>query len=81
MRAAPAFENSAAAIQLHPAVWCSQPAVVARLRDIWSVCVRAHVAAHHYEAHKFLSEQELTTRGLTRSDLPRAAFRKLTGTR
>jgi hypothetical protein len=50
-----------------------------RLREILSICARARVAAHHYEELKPLSEADLAEKGLTRSDLPRAAFRKLTG--
>jgi hypothetical protein len=53
---------------------------MAKMREIWTICSRAQAAAHHYEVLKPLSDQELAARGLTRADLPRAAFRKLTGT-
>jgi hypothetical protein len=50
-----------------------------RLREVLAICARARVAAHQYEELKPLSEADLAEKGLTRSDLPRAAFRKLTG--
>ena len=50
-----------------------------QLQEIWAICSRAQAAAHLYGAHKPLSGQALAKRGLTRADLPRAAFRALTG--
>jgi hypothetical protein len=81
MRAGLALRRSAGTASLSYTVVTgrSRPAFVAWLRDIWAVCTRARAAAHHYETHKPLSDQELAARGLTRVGLPRAAFRKLTG--
>ena len=58
----------------------SRPSPMARIREVWAICGRAWAAAHHYETMRPLSDQALAARGLTRADLPRAAFRKLTGT-
>jgi hypothetical protein len=55
------------------------PTAVIRFQEIWAICTRAQAAAHHYEAHRSLSDQALAARGLIRTDLPRAAFRELTG--
>ena len=55
------------------------PTAVIQFKEIWTICSRAKAAAHHYEAHKPLSDQALAARGLIRTDLPRAAFRELTG--
>ena len=55
------------------------PTAVIQFREIWTICSRAQAAAHYYEAHKSLSDQALAARGLIRTDLPRAAFRELTG--
>jgi hypothetical protein len=81
MRAGLALRKSAddPTVSHADAVGRSRPTLMARLRDIWAVWVRAQAAAHHYETHRPLSEQELAARGLTRGGLPRAAFRKLTG--
>jgi hypothetical protein len=49
------------------------------LREILSIFTRARGAANFYEELKPQSEADLAEKGLTRSDLPRAAFRKLTG--
>jgi hypothetical protein len=49
------------------------------LREILSIFTRARGAANYYEELKPQSEADLAEKGLTRSDLPRAAFRKLTG--
>jgi len=49
------------------------------LRYVLSIFSRARVAASYYEDLKPLSQADLAQKGLTRSDLPRAAFRKLTG--
>jgi len=57
-----------------------QPTLMAWLRDICTICSRAQIAAHRYEAHKALCDQELAARGLTRADLARAAYRTVTGT-
>ena len=54
-------------------------AALERVREILSICAQARVAAHHYEELKPQSDQDLAEKGLTRSDVPRAAFRKLTG--
>jgi len=78
MRAGFAVGKAADATNLTPAR--SRPTLMARMRDIWTIFSRAQAAAHYYEAHKPLSEEELAARGLTRADLPRSAFRKLTGT-
>jgi hypothetical protein len=48
------------------------------MREILSICSRAQIAAHHYEQLKPLSDSDLAAKGLTRGDVPRAAFRKLT---
>ena len=48
------------------------------MREILSILSRAQIAAHHYEQLKPLSDSDLAAKGLTRSDVPRAAFRKLT---
>ena len=45
--------------------------------DALAVCRRARAAADHYEELKSLSAQALAARGLTRAELPRAAFKKL----
>jgi hypothetical protein len=55
------------------------PTAVIQFQEIWAICTRAQAAAHHYEAHRSLSDQALAARGLIRTDLPRAAFRELTG--
>jgi hypothetical protein len=51
------------------------------MREILSICSRAQAAAHHYEQLKPLSDEDLAAKGIERADLPRAAFRKLTGER
>ena len=51
--------------------------LLGRVADILSVCARARAAAQHYEELKPLSDQALAMRGLTRSEVPRAAFDKL----
>jgi hypothetical protein len=53
--------------------------VLQRLKEVLSICARARTAAHHYEELKPLSGADLAEKGLTRDDVPRAAFRKLTG--
>lgn len=81
MRAGLALRKSAGVANPQPTVTGrSRPSLMAKMREIWAICSRAQAAAHHYEALKPLSDQELAARGLTRADLPRAAFRKLTGT-
>lgn len=50
-----------------------------RLREVLSICARARDAAQHYEELKPQSDANLAEKGLTRADLPRAAYRKLTG--
>ncbi len=54
--------------------------LMAKVLEVWAICGRAGTAAHDYETMRPLSGQALAARGLTRADLPRAAFRKLTGT-
>jgi hypothetical protein len=50
------------------------------LREVLAIFTRAQVAANYYEELKPQSEAEadLADKGLTRADVPRAAFRKLT---
>jgi hypothetical protein len=50
-----------------------------RIQEVLSICARARTAAHHYEELKPKSDADLDKEGLTRADLPRAAFKKLTG--
>ena len=52
--------------------------VLSLLREVLSIFTRARVAANYYEELKPQSEADLAEKGLTRGDLPRAAFRKLT---
>jgi hypothetical protein len=40
-------------------------------------CARANAAAQYYEELKSMSDEALAKRGLTRADLPRAAFDRL----
>lgn len=49
------------------------------LREVLSIFTRARVAASYYEELKPQSGADLAEKGLTRADLPRTAFRKLTG--
>jgi hypothetical protein len=46
---------------------------------VLSIFSRARIAASHYEELKPQSAADLAEKGLTRADLPRTAFRKLTG--
>ena len=48
-----------------------------RLPEVLRICRRAQEAAHYYEELKPQSNQALAGKGLKRSDLPRAAFEKL----
>jgi uncharacterized protein YjiS (DUF1127 family) len=48
------------------------------LREVLAIFTRAQVAANYYEELKPQSEADLADKGLTRADVPRAAFRKLT---
>jgi hypothetical protein len=57
----------------------SERSVLQRLKEVLFICARARTAAHHYEELKPLSEADLAEKGLTRADVPRAVFRKLTG--
>lgn len=57
------------------------PGLADRVIDLIAVCSRANDAAHHYANLKRLSNQALANRGLTRIELPRAAFIRLTGQR
>ena len=50
------------------------------MREILSICSRAQIAAHHYEQLKPLSDTGPCGKGPDASDVPRAAFRKLTET-
>jgi hypothetical protein len=52
-----------------------------RIKETLGICSRAAEAAHHYEALRPLSDAALAQRGLTRAELPRSAFEKLTGER
>jgi hypothetical protein len=49
------------------------------LGEVLSIFNRARVTAGYYEELKSRSEADLAEKGMTRGDLPRAAFRKLTG--
>jgi hypothetical protein len=51
--------------------------LLAYIQDVLRVCSRAQAAAHHYEELRSKSDAALAERGLTRADLPRAAFDKL----
>jgi hypothetical protein len=57
----------------------SGSSVLQRLKEVLSICGRARTAAHYYEELRPLSEADLAEKGLSRADVPRAAFRKLTG--
>ena len=48
------------------------------LREVLAIFTRARVAASYYEELKPQSQADLADKGLTKADLPRAAFRKLT---
>ena len=48
-----------------------------RMLEVLRICRRAGDAAHYYEELKPQSDQALEEKGLKRSDLPRAAFEKL----
>jgi hypothetical protein len=52
--------------------------VLSRLREVLSIFTRARIAANYYEELKPQSEADLAEKGLTRADLPRATYRKLT---
>jgi hypothetical protein len=52
--------------------------VLSLLREVLSIFTRARIAATYYEELKPQSEADLAEKGLTKSDLPRATFRKLT---
>ena len=54
------------------------PGLIGRIKEILAIFSRAMDAAHTYEELKPMSDAALAERGLTRADLPRAAFRKLT---
>ena len=49
------------------------------LKDTVHIMLRALAAAHHYETLRIASDQTLAELGLTRNDVPRAAYRMLTG--
>jgi hypothetical protein len=55
-----------------------RPSLFDRVAEVLAICSRACAAAHFYEEHKALSDAALAERGLSRADLPRAAFDKLT---
>ena len=61
-----------------PSARAGKPGFIERTREVLTICWRAADAAHTYEHLKRLSDQELAKRGLKRTDLPRAAFDKLT---
>ena len=48
------------------------------IREILVICRRGRTAAQYYEELRPQSDQSLAAKGLKRSDLPRAAFEKLT---
>jgi hypothetical protein len=52
--------------------------VACSTRDILAICSRGLAAAHYYEQLKPRSDADLAAKGLQRSGLPQAAFRKLT---
>ena len=52
--------------------------VLSLLREILAILTRARFAASYYEELKPQSEADLAEKGLTKADLPRATFRKLT---
>jgi hypothetical protein len=54
------------------------PSLIDRVMDVWAICARAYAVAHDYEEHRAMSDAALAEKGLTRADLPRAAFDKLT---
>lgn len=56
-------------------------AVLARAIEVFAVTARACTAAHYYEELVRLSDDELASRGLTRTDVPRAAFHFLAADR
>ncbi len=55
------------------------PSLIERVMEVVEICSRARAAAHDYEEHKAMSDAALAEKGLTRADLPRTAFDKLTG--
>jgi hypothetical protein len=54
------------------------PSLMGRIREVLGICSRASAAAHLYEELSTLSDEALADRGLTRADLPAAAFEELT---
>jgi hypothetical protein len=56
----------------------SKPGLIERAGEILSICRQAADAAHDYERLKSMSDAELARRGLSRSELPRVVFDKLT---
>jgi hypothetical protein len=54
------------------------PGLIGCIKEVFWIFSRAMDAAHTYEALRPMSDAALAERGLTRADLPRAVFRKLT---
>jgi hypothetical protein len=55
--------------------WRAATRNVRQVLSIWSLGL---AAAHHYEQLQWRSDVDFAAKGLQRSDVPRAAFRKLT---
>jgi hypothetical protein len=53
--------------------------MLAQAREMLDACDRAGAAAHRYEELSRMSDEELASQGLTRSDLPRKAFDEMGG--
>ena len=58
---------------------CRNGGLLQALKDTVHIMLRALAAAHHYETLRIASDQTLAELGLTRNDVPRAAYRMLTG--
>ena len=81
MRAGFAIKQSAGTVERvakDPAATEGGPSLIERVMEVLAICSRACAAAHDYEEHKAMSDAALAEKGLTRADLPRAAFDKLT---
>jgi hypothetical protein len=55
--------------------------LLATVGDAVRIMSRALTAAHYYDTLKAASDQALRAAGLTRGDVPRAVYRRLTGQR
>ena len=80
MRAGFAIKQSAGTVENVAKASCQtgRASLIDRVMEVWAICSRACAAAHDYEEHKAMSDAALAEKGLTRADLPRAAFDKLT---